>query len=459
VGCSFALGSVHYDSDYIEQIVNPDRSLFYGESITIAMLSPHVVTEHAINYMSANPGVTINLVSYDDHMHIQPEPDWGEVRMEIGTQLMAGTAPTLIESFFVDAFDPRQAVLFYDFRYLMDADPSFNEEDWFMNVFHAFEVNDRFLHFPLSVQYQPVVANRSISGLLEAFTAYADGITLLQLMQLYYDFSKSHPQYYLEEHFSSAWIMRYYSNRFLDMEAERVSFDDDFVNIITYADSITCPRFYDDWRAGNLLMRRSIFSSIQEQIKSERYLFHLDSPHRFWYWLDFDDNMHEFSDITPLTNNQGELLVESVDNFVLNANATPIQKAIAWDFLMFAMQPENSLRRVFGRFASIQPPSRGQLEQIISINMSIYFYYNSRNIRNEAYPLFLGTYDEAMEGVLERMMVFAEMPMRSTRTYPRIIDDIIEENLYLFYAGLLSAEQTAQNIQNQVTLVLMEMSR
>ncbi|MCL2426157.1 MAG: hypothetical protein FWD05_07450 [Oscillospiraceae bacterium] len=459
VGCSFAPGSTLYDPDYIEQIVNPDRSLFYGETITIAMLNPHGVPHHAIRYMAANPGVTINLISFDDYWQRQPEPDWGEVRMEIGTQLMAGTAPTLIESFFVDAFDPRQAVFLYDFRKLMDADPSFNEDDWFMNVFHAFEVNDRFYHFPLYVAYQPIVANRSIPGLLEAFAAYSDGITLLQLMQLSYDFLEFHPQYYLEEHFSSACIMRHYSDRFIDVETERVSFDDDFIDLITFADSITSPRFSDNWRAGSLLHFRRMRRQTEEQIKSERYLFHFDVNSWYYYWLDFEEDLHRFSGMTPLTNDRGELLVESVDNFMLNANATPIQKAIAWDFLLFAMQPENYIRSGFGMFASVQSASRSQLESNVSFPMSTFFYYNYRNIRIEAFPWFLGDYDEAMEGVLERMMVFAEMPMRSTRTYPRIIDDIIDENLYLFYAGLLSAEQAAQNIQNQVTLVLMEMSR
>ncbi|MCL2426152.1 MAG: hypothetical protein FWD05_07425 [Oscillospiraceae bacterium] len=465
VGCSFGANSEMFSPEYIEQIVNPDRSLFYGETITVATSWPEVINRAAILYMDANPGVRIIVNSYYQTLTqgvlFGPfvERVLDSVRLEIATQLMAGSAPTLIEAILADPFDPRQAAFFYDWYLLMDADPDFVEDDWFMNVFHAFEVNDRFYHFPLYVEYQPIVANRSIPGLLEAFTIYSDGITLLQLMQLSYDFLESHPQYYLEEHFSSACIMRHYSDRFIDMETERISFDDDFINLITFADSITCPRFSDNWRAGSLLHWRQMRRQTEEQIKSERYLFHFDVNSWYYYWLDFEEDLHRFSGMTPLTNDRGELLVESVDNFVLNANATPIQKAIAWDFLIFAMQPENYIRSGFGMYASVQSASRSQLEPNVSFPMSIFFYYNYSNLRVEAFPWFLGDYDEAMEGVLERMMVFSEMPMRSTRTYPRIIDDIIEENLYLFYAGLLSAEQAAQNIQNQVTLVLMEMSR
>jgi len=54
-------------------------------------------------------------------------------------------------------------------------------------------------------------------------------------------------------------------------------------------------------------------------------------------------------------------------------------------------------------------------------------------------------------------MALGDMPMASTRTLPFAIENIIDEALELFHNGLVSAEQTAADLQNRITLVLMEM--
>jgi len=454
IGCSSDTESDIFSPDYIEQIVNPDRSLFYGETITIAVRYPWVITPHATNYMLANPGVRVNVVSYGSRPADQPELDWGQVRTEMATQLMAGSAPTLIDSYLVDSFDPRQAAFFYDWRQLMDADPNFNEEYWFMNVFYAFSIDDRFYHFPLTIFYSPIVANRSIPGLLEAMEEYADGITFSEIMQLYQTFSEHHP-HYIEFGFTSAWVMFFGSEQFIDIDAGRVEFSEEFVNQITHADSITCPDF-SEWQDTTRHWSWRIVNQSMDQARSRKYFFVIDLSQSFWYFLDLYDDIHMFTGMTPFVNNQGELLVRTLDNFHLNANATIIEKAIAWDFLMLTMQPEN-LRVNTGLMSLyILPPNRHLANKIINE----YLTFNYNHGRGEfLFPWFPGTLDDAIDGVTARMTAFGEMPMRATRTYPRIIDDIIEENMRLFHDGLLSAEQTALNIQNQITLVLMEMER
>ena len=456
IGCSFGAYDDIFCPDYIDQIVNPDRTLFYGETITIAVGSPWVISPHATNYMLANPGVRVNVVSYDGGLEVLSESDWRQVRTEMATRLMAGSAPTLIDSFMVDSFDPRQAAFFYDWRQLMDADPNFNKEDWFMNAFHAFSVDGRFYHFPINIFYSPVVANRSIPGLLEAMKEYADGITFSEIMQLYQTFSEHYP-HHLELGFSSAWVMHFGGEQFIDVVTGRIEFSEEFVNQITYADSITSPDFRE-WQDTTRRFWYRIFSRDVDRGRSERYFFNIDSSRSFWYFLDFNDNIHMFAGMTPFVNNQGELLVGSADNFHLNANATIIEKAIAWDFLMFAMQPENLPKNHPGLMDMyLLPPNRYLTSHIISELMS--FSQGGNRHGDYLYPWFPGTLDDAIEGVTARMTAFGEMPMRATRTYPRIIDDIIDENMRLFHDGLLSAEQTALNIQNQITLVLMEMER
>jgi len=456
VSCSFGNELEQSGSEYIEQIVNPDRALFYGETITIAVRYPFFVHPLALNYMDANPGVTIEVIRHAAG-EFEPPTDWGQVRMEVGTQLMAGSAPTLIDSILVDPLDPRQAIFFFDWSKLMDADPDFYQDDWFMNVFHAFAIDGRLPLFPIYINYSPIVANRTIPGLVEALAEYAEGITLSELLQLNRTFSERYPQYHFEETFSSAWIMWYNSEHFIDFETGRVEFGETFVNLVTYADSIATPHFNDAWRDMGSMFR-GVWSSPREQTKSERYLFHLDNNQNYRYFLDFDGDIHLFAGMTPLTNDHGELLIESIDSFLLNANATPIEKAIAWDFLMFTMQPENFRVGQFNSHSSyLQPPNRNLFHHLIREQLDGDF---GNNLHGEyIYPWFLGTVHEAIDGAIARMTAFAEMPMRATSTHPRIIDEIIADNMGLFYAGLLSAEQTAQNLQNQITLVLMEMDR
>jgi len=454
IGCSFVAYDDISSPDYIEQIVNPDRSLFYGETITIAAYDTWIILPFINAYMLANPGVNIQVTQHLElDQSFRDTTDWGQVRMEIGTQLMAGSGPTLIYGYLADPLDPRQAVFYYDWYQLMDADPNFKEEDWFMNVFHAFAIGDQLFHFPISVTYSPVVANRSIPGLLEAMTEYADGITLSELMQLNSYFSERHPQHYLEMHFSSAWIMQLMSEQFVDVEAGRVDFGDVFIDLIIYADSITCHNFNSEgWTPG----WNGVFSSSTEQMISERYLFHLDTNFWFWYWLDYYEEIQLFAGMTPLTNVSRELLIAPRDNFLLNANATPIEKAIAWDFMMFVMQPENFTTQLSHSW-HLQPPNRNLFEYLI--RRFLFYSWDHPRFGDRVFPWFPGTHYEAAEVVFARMTPFAEMPMRTTSNRPRIVDEIIEDNLYLFYAGLLSAEQTAQNLQNQITLVLMEMER
>jgi len=435
--------------EYINQIVNPDRSLFEGETITIATWIAYDVNHFAVMYMSDNPGVTIRINSHN-HTLMQDNPtvnrvrDWNfdTVQLEIATQLMADSAPTLIDGFFADPYDPRQSIYFYDWYALMDADRNFNEDDWFMNAFHAFSINNRLYHFPLSFRYEPVVTNSTIHGLVDAMTAKADGVTISELIELHRRFVEDNPGFYLEEYFTTRMLMEYAADQFVDFEAGRVDFSEEFIDLLTYVKSITCPDFERRWR-------RSTETGALEPQKSERYFFHMDYNMNFLYFLDFHDE-RLFTNITPLVNERGEMLIESEHSYLLNANATLVQKAIAWDFMMYVMEQENHAHYGMSHFF-LQATNRDVLNHHITSTLP-----DSIRVR---YSWFSGTDEEAIDGVFAKMTEFGEMPMQNTRKLPRVIDNIIMEAIGQFHDGVLSAEQTAELLQNQVTIALMEMAR
>jgi len=55
------------------------------------------------------------------------------------------------------------------------------------------------------------------------------------------------------------------------------------------------------------------------------------------------------------------------------------------------------------------------------------------------------------------MMRIREMPKVDWRFAPGMIWDVLDEILGQFQDGLITAEQAAQDLQNRVTLILMEM--
>jgi len=433
-------------------IANPDRSLFYGETLTIATtfggfdgaLSPFQYLTRM--YMDTNPGVTIEVINL--WSYTQDVDRFANKRDELGVQLMAGSAPVLICGMFVDYRDLRLAHFFADWFPIMDADPNFNEDDWFMNVFHASAIHDRLLAFPMRFDYEMVVANSTIPGLSETLAAQ-DSITLSELMKLHREMSTD-SSFFLEPFFSVDQVVQFYLDSFLDFDTGLVDFDNEqFIDMITYAGEITSPNFEMSARGTHAAWW--IDPEI-EAYRSENYFFSFADMYQYLPHL---ESGPLFTEQTPLVNERGELLVDiSGSTYVLNANASPIEQALAWDFIQFSMNPDilGAAARSLHPF-HMYPVNRHLFHQGASSAITIWI----ATVREEfGWPL-PGTIDESVEYVRARTDTLGDMPMASTRTLPFAVENIIDEALELFQNGLVSAEQTAADLQNRVTLVLMEM--
>ena len=323
-------------------IANPDRSLFYGETLTIATAGGQHFQLFARRYMDANPGVNIeitNLTDYsDDADRFANEQD------EIGVQLMAGSAPALIDGAFVDHRDPRSTHFFVDWFPIMDADPNFDEDDWFMNVFHASAVNGRLHAFPLLFHREMVTANSTVPGLSEALAAQ-DSITLSELMELHRSISVD-TSFLFDSYFDTRLVVQLYLDRFLDMETGFVDFNNEqFIDLIAYARELTRPNIRLQERQWRWWINPELEAYWSEKYFFSFYVMYQDLPRL--------ETGPLFTELTPLVNECGELLVSPWATYVLNANATPIEQALAWDFIQFMKNPEN-----LERGAGAQSPNR-----------------------------------------------------------------------------------------------------
>ena len=430
----------------VEQIVNPDRSLFEGETLTIAdLLFIDDLRNLAKSYMTDNPGVTIEFIDYSDEIEASYD-NLLNVQQEIATQLMAGSAPVLISGQLIDYLDPRSAIFCADWLPIMAADPEFDEGDWFMNIFHAASVGGRLYAFPMAFMYETVQANSEIPGLLNALED-KDGITITELLTLHRELPTDRP-YHFEYNAGVTRIVMQHLDNFIDFETGWADFNnDEFMELITYARDITYENGTQLWI--------SDFSLDTQRILSEQYFFMLLLPFYYDFYIDYEEE-NLFTGLIPLVNEQGELLIGLNNEYVLNANATPTQQALAWDFMRFMLESD----RDEWPNLLMQPTNRTRLRVGVEWDAAEHQEWPKGNAFHTRRDQLIGTPEEAAESVIAKMTVFGDMPMRLKNNLPNALigsDGVIPLTLKRFQDGLASAEQTAQDMQNQVELVLMEL--
>ena len=285
-----ATGTVNPD---VEHIVNPDTELFDGETLTVAVISKALAQPFAARYMRENPGVTIELVSFEEEL--ERDGNYLDVQKQIGIQLMAGRGPVLIQQGIADSFDPRSAQYFYDWFPVMNADPEFNEDDWFMNAFHAVSMNGRLLSFPTYIYYNMATANCTIPGLAKALAAY-ECITISELVELHRAFS-ANTQYYFEPRSSLDILLVYDSYKFFDFETGWVDFNNSY-----FIDFIS--KHKDLWNQDSTFYGNSVVSPAEEIALSDSYSFYFTEPYQHQYFLGFEESL--FTEITPVVNDDME---------------------------------------------------------------------------------------------------------------------------------------------------------
>ena len=161
------------------------------------------------------------------------------------------------------------------------------------------------------------------------------------------------------------------------------------------------------------------------------------------YFLNFEEAL--FTEPTPLVNDKNELIVFTGNSYLINANATPAQQDLAWDFIKYIMQPENNTEIV----PLSHPTNRALLRHALE-------YGVQNDIRGFFPGRWNGTMDEAVEIVYAQMTAYGDMPMVNFMVHPNVIHDSIAEALRNFRDGLVSAEDTARIMQNQIELMMME---
>jgi len=416
-----------------------DPYRFYGQTLTISStFFADTLERLAQSFMALHPDVTVEVVE-------------GDIE-ETGLALMAGDAPILMCHWLVDVYDTRISGLFADWFPIMYAEPGFNEDDYFVNFFNANIVNGRLYTFPISITFDFVTVNSTIPGLAQAmewYRAQYNGITTSQLMGMHRSFAALSPSpLYHDRNFDVTTGVRNNIHDFFDWESRLVDFYNQyFIDFITYAKALTH-------------LERNSGVSIpttpsEEAAMSELYMFYYIPPLLLQYHIDFEDSLL-YSTATPIVNNQGELVVRTWEAYVLNAAATPVQQALALEFMQFAASRAGraiaATHYFHGRTSIMHSPfalpvNRDALGLLVTGNMSDVIRMTSH------YNLeIVGTRDDATENALEHLTAIGEMPMAPVQ--PNHIHDIIGNVLNNFYYGFINADEVASYLQEHITAAL-----
>jgi len=410
---------------------------FRDETLTISIFADNFIRPFIHVFMVQNPGVTVDVIDFAGN--------WERGREQTNLQLMTGTAPALLDSSFVDYRDPSVARFLIDWFPIMDADPYFNEDDFFMNVFHASAIGGRLYAFPHAFSYTMVTANSTIPGLTQAFEGFGDGITASQLLDLHRQTPTESPMFF-ERNFDVTWGMWEYLHNFIDMETHWVDFDNQrFIDFIYYAREITSPDTNFGWMTAS-----TVTSQEEEAAWSQRYFFQYTTPRLFQYLIDFEEDLL-FASAIPIVSDHGELVMHTWRAHALNAQATPVQQDLAWEFMRFLASVESHASSNVWR-THIMPVNRNLLRFAIEREMFNDIDYLTQQYGWRPY----GNRDDIIENVITRLTTIGDLPMVSQQA-PETIQSIIMEALEDFHFGLVSGEETAQDLQRRITLVMMEM--
>jgi len=437
---------------------------FYGETLTVATAFNFNIRRFAQAYMQANPGVTIELIDYSRDAARREEG-----REEIGLQLMTGDAPIMFADFFVNYLNADVARMLADWRPIMNSDPNFIEEDWFMAPFDAMAVDGRLLSFPFEIRYTLLSANTTIPGMTEALEGRT-GITYAEALQIYLDLGGPEMGMFMDDNFNVNQAVQLNLSQFLDIPTRHVDFvNDEFIDLITTARRHTDPANNFDWVMSDVVDLRQI------EEDSRHYFFRRDNVLNMSIYNIFETE-NPFGITLPFVNAHGEVMIIPFQGFVLNAGATPAQQALAMDFIRFMMivppldpnLPDDAQDpQIVGRRGLqhgmwlMLPLHRSFLEFSVGNNHQSLIRWNftwGNGWRLRDGMRLVEEWHLLSEIILEPMQAWGDMPMARSNTAPGFVVDAIEEILRQFHDGLITAEAAANDLQNRITLILMEMS-
>jgi ABC-type glycerol-3-phosphate transport system substrate-binding protein len=425
---------------------SPAESTLSG-TLTISQASRGQLERAVERFTTLHPDVEIVLNCYDSN--------WQRFNMQVSTELMAGVADDIISLGTLPLFDLADRGLVVDLLPLMQNDPDFNEDDYFMHVIDSFKYRSGLHVFPMQFDYTLIgintfnldeVSGRNPEEIIERFRQL-ETISYRQMLDLYIGLENRDGLYVslaanaLDHIISSLSI-------FIDFENNIANFySDEFIRTLNDWREVTDPLLI---AGGRLPISRSgSFTGVNRAAQIERASRYLFAAYGMGLSYDvfFPHTEQElFTHFIPLATCDGEILVHTGRAFFINSASYNVE--LAWEFLKFLATD----MYVYNRFPTGIPTNRDKFRNTISHSIS-----NAIGVWTREERLFdVGDIDELTESIYEKVSVFNEMPMRHSTEYWGAHSVMMSEIITSFYHGVLTAEQAALELQNRISIFLME---
>jgi len=420
-------------------IVQPQS--FEGLTLNIdTSLSWMGFDEFAQKYMEANPGVSIKINIIDGFM---------QAYEMLPTQLMAGTAADLIDSSWVDHRNPSIQAMLADWFPVMRADPTFNENDFFMNAFEAMSIDGRLYNMPTSFMFDMIAANTTVPGVIEALGQHVT-VTVADLQTIHQSIA-TESDFFIHDSHDAFLAVLYQLDSFIDFENRTANFNSqEFIDFITVASAITAP----DAMFGGI-MSSNLYSPERMAETAQRFLFQHFGPDVYQFLLPLEEEL-TFSGMVPLANERGELLISVFPAYALNGRAAPAVQALAWDFIRFMQNPaqhEPEPGTTWLRGGTLIPVYRPMLRHSLEHSLPSWFDWVEEDFgwRSTLTP------EQSAEHIYNLLSEMAQMPLTDQVPVNMEIVWIIGGIMQQHHEGLLTSEQAAADLQNSITLALLEL--
>jgi len=442
-----------------------DRTPFYGETLTIFALSSNSndITAIANEYMRQNPGVTIEITTFAGNLERarhETSIALGDIALPAGAPPV--TPPVLIESVMVNPYDTHH---FKNWTPFIDATPSFNDYNFFMNVIDAMTADGYLYEFPLTFLFGLVTANHTIPGMTQAMEMHEGGITMRQLLGLTRNFSTiAYNPIDYEEIVSMYFLHNFdagYGFDFLrgSLETGVADFNNQhFIEFLNHAREVTFSGkvFGEDYAPliphvrnfASLVIWRYFFIDIGANANP--------GVMTAWRW----GTRQFFSGATPIVSSQGELIITPAASYVLSTRATPTQQDLAWDFMQFMASEEGTQAALRAMTSREQGNVRERLP-LIPINRDAARFTvradwpATGNLCDVTYMITGTTNRDEAVPIMDRWLDdIGAMPMVLEQTWPDAAHLILED----FHNGAISAAEAAVLIQDimQIEMAGME---
>ena len=413
-----------------ESVVNP----FHGETLTIAVTHREPMWKFVNIFEQENPGVEIEWAVLGT--------DFDAVRERMAVQLMAGEAPLLMNSNFVDM---RNRSFFVDWMPLIEAHPRFNDDEWFMDIFHALAEGGRLYELPAGVSYQTYAGNKNVPGLVEKL-AQMDSISNQQLIEIFIEFGGADSGLHV-----GMVNFPFFSDEFVNFETGYVNFaSPEFISLLEMALEFTKP-------LPDSVLEAMTQTWHVEHLMANYYMFN-SAPSCYIMGSDIFVGDVAFANRIPFVNNDGELVIrpDFFQQLALNAAATETQRALALEFFRLTQDvTDNRTRSVYENVMAISwgqvPINRARFEHCLRRDIGSAMW----NFIQPGLRLSIA-HDEAVEYLLSQIRREMDRPMASGQNVPLSIVHFFNELRNDLNLGIISPHEAAAAMQNRVALEILE---